>query len=193
MINKNWYQIIDINGKLTNGKPGKGDVETTWKNIKTFLPENLNGYRILDLGCNAGMYCINSILMGAKEVVGIEFNKEYFEQALFVKNYMEKKHDMSMNINYIHGNIEGHIKNLGKFDIIFAFSILYHIDNIYIHKVCSWMANNTNNIICRFRNNNDILKYSKIFDWYGFLVDQFEEVNIFKEKEKKKYLVQYIK
>ena len=194
MKKSNWYQIIDIDGVPTNGKHGKGDVETTWENVKKFLPENLNGYRVLDLGCNAGMYCVNSILMGAKKAVGIEANEEYYEQALFVKKYMEKKHNISMNINYIHGKTEDHIKNLGKFDIIFAFSILYHINSKYINKVCSWMADNTNNIICRFRNNDDIKKYSDIFDFHGFLVrEQFEEVGIFKGEKKKKYLIQYIK
>ena len=127
MNEPSWYQIIDIDGKPTNGKPGKGDVETTWKNVKKFLPDNLNDYRILDLGCNAGMYCVNSILMGAKEAVGIEFNKEYYKQALFVKEYMEKKHDMSMNIKYIHGTTENHIEYLGKFDIVFAFSVVGHL------------------------------------------------------------------
>jgi len=188
-----WYQIIDINGKLTNGMVGKGDVETTWKNIKKLLPETLDNMRILDLGCNAGMYCVKSILMGAKEAIGIEFNDEYFKQALFIKKYMDNKFNTNMNIHYIHGRIQNHIERLGIFDIIFAFSILYHIDNSHIHKVCKWMSKNTKNIIGRFRNNNDIIKYSEIFKSFGFhIYKQFEETNIFKDK-RKKYLVQFIK
>ena len=194
MKDTTWYQIIDIDGTPTNGKPGKGDVETTWKNVKTLLPDNLNGKRILDLGCNAGMYCVNSILMGAKEAVGIESVEKYYKQALFIKEHMARKHNMKMNIKYIHGKTEDHIKDLDKFDIIFAFSILYHISTAHIDKVCRSMADSTNNIIARFRNDNDIKRFSKIFEVYGFKVNkQFEEVDVFEGEKKKKYLVQYIK
>lgn len=190
-----WYQLIKLDGKETKVTGGKGDVVTTWNNIKTLLPKNLNDYRVLDLGCNAGMYCINSILMGAKEAVGIDNSNVYYKQALFLKEHMARKHNMKMNINYINGTIHENLKGLGKFDIVFALSILYHIKNTHIQEVCKWIANNTNNIICRFRNNDDILKYSKIFNKYGFLVTQrFKEDNIFKnDKKRSKYLIQYIK
>lgn len=42
-----WYQTIDIDDNLTKGRPGKGDVRKAWENIKQFLPETLEGMRIL--------------------------------------------------------------------------------------------------------------------------------------------------
>jgi len=195
MIDKKWYQIVEIDGKMTNGKTGKGDVEITWNNIKTLLPENLDGYRVLDLGCNAGMYCINSILMGAREAIGIDNNKDYYKQALFLRDYMDKKYDRKLNIKYINGAIHENLNGLGKFDIIFALSILYHINTAHIDKVCRSIVDSTNNIICRFRNDNDIKRFSNIFNTYGFLVTQrFKEDNIFKNDNKRsKYLIQYKK
>jgi len=150
--------------------------------------------RVLDLGCNAGMYCINSILMGAKEAVGIDNSNNYYKQALFLKEHMEKKHDKTMNIKYINGAINENLKGLGEFDIIFALSILYHINAAHLQEVCKWIANNTSNIICRFRNNNDIKKYSEIFSRHGFRVNEkFKEDNIFKnDKKRNKYLIQYL-
>lgn len=190
-----WYQLIDFEEKGNKITGGKGDVVTTWNNIKTLLPENLNGYRVLDLGCNAGIYCINSILMGAREAIGIDNSNVYYKQALFLREQMEKKYDRIMNIKYINGSIHKNLKELGKFDIVFALSILYHIKNNHIQEVCKWIADNTNNIICRFRNNNDIKRFTVIFAQHGFEVKkQFKENNIFtKDTKRKKYLIQYIK
>lgn len=186
-----WYQIIDINGKSTDGSKGKGDVKKTWRNVKRLLPKTLNDMRVLDLGCNAGMYCVNSMLMGAREAVGIEADDNYFKQALIVKEYMERKHSRNMNIRYIHGPIHRHIDGLGSFDIIYAFSILYHIRSNHIGAVCKCMAENTGNIIARFRNEDDISKYSEMFGKLGFRIHKkFEEIGLF-DDERKKYLVQY--
>jgi len=190
-----WYQTINIDGKLTKGCPGKGDVEKTWEYIRKILPKTLEGMRILDLGCNAGAYCVKSILMGAEEVVGIEANDHYFKQALFVKECMEKKHNREMNIRYIHGRIHEHIGGLGAFDIVYAFSILYHIRRSHIHDVCGHMARNTKNIIARFRSPSDISRYSGIFEGFGFRIcKQFEEHGLFGEdKIRKKFLIRFIK
>ena len=188
-----WYQIIDIDGKLTEGSPGKGDVEKTWENVKRLLPKTLKGMRILDLGCNAGIYCVNSILMGARDVVGIEADATYFEQALLVREYMKKKHRREMRIHYIHGKIHEHIGHLGSFDIIYAFSVLYHIKGVHIEAVCKCMAESTNNIIARFRTESDISKYSWMFGKQGFCVHKQFEEKLFKDVTKKKYLVQYVR
>jgi len=179
-----WYQVVDIDGKLTPGAPGRGDVEKAWKNVKKLLPETLEGMRILDLGCNAGMYCVKSILMGAEEVVGIESQDFCFKQALFVKEYMEKKYNRKMNIRYINGRIEDHIKKISGFDIVYAFSILYYLPD----NVCVDISNCTKNIIARFRDNrNELLKYSRIFGESGFRVYKH-----FKEKGiKNKHLIQF--
>ncbi len=190
-----WYQTINLDGQMTRGYRGKGDVEKSWKNIKRFLPKTLEGLRILDLGCNAGAYCVESILMGAEEVVGIEANEHSFRQALFVKDYMERKHGREMNIHYIHGKIHEHVGGLGAFDIIYAFSILYHIRGSHIHDVCGHMAESTKNIIARFRSPVDISKYSEMFKGLGFQVhEEFEETGLFGEdKIRKKFLVQFVR
>lgn len=190
-----WYQTIDLGGQVTRGYRGKGDVGRAWKNIKRFLPENLKGLRILDLGCNAGAYCVESILMGAGEVVGIEASEHSFRQALFVKELMEKKHNREMNIRYIHGGIYEHIGGLGAFDIIYAFSILYHIRGSHIHDVCGHMAKSTKNVIARFRSPVDISKYSEIFKGVGLQAHkQFEETGLFGEDRiRKKFLVQFVR
>ncbi len=180
-----WYQTIDIDGELTPGIHGRGDVEKTWDHVKEFLPETLEGIRILDLGCNAGMYCVKSILMGAEEVVGIESQDFCFRQALFVKDYMERKHDRKMNIRYVHGSIEDHVKEMAGFDIVYAFSILYHLPDC----VCADIANNTRNVIARLRKKKDLSKYSRIFSDAGFQVGKC----LREEGIKNRHLIQFKK
>ena len=68
-----WYQAIDFNGILTQtySKPNESakSGEVLWNKIKTFLPETLEGKRVLDLGCNAGYYCIKSFLLNFKMLI----------------------------------------------------------------------------------------------------------------------------
>lgn len=170
-----WYQVINIDGKLTPGaRGGKACVEKTWKGAKRFLPETLKGMRILDIGCNAGMYCVYSSLMGAEEAVGIEMQDFCFRQALFVKDHMEKKYNKKMNIRYIHGRIEDHIKEMKGFDIVYAFSIFHHLPD----SVCVDIANNTKNVIASLKRRK-LLKHVKIFSEAGFRVSEhFREEGI---------------
>ena len=66
-----WYQTIDLDGEITTdysktyGKDVSGEV--CWRKIKTLIPESLEGKRILDIGCNAGYYCIQSSIENCNE------------------------------------------------------------------------------------------------------------------------------
>jgi SAM-dependent methyltransferase len=124
---KPWYQTITLDGLKTTHKSLSG--EYFWPEIKNFLPDNLEGKRILDLGCNAGYYSIQSALLGCKEVIGIELNNRFYNQALFIKEYYEDKYNKKFdNIKYLSQNISDlNFDELGKFDYILAIAILYHI------------------------------------------------------------------
>lgn len=124
---RKWYQRMDLDGVITNlGFAGGGDF--VWEKIKTFLPDSLEGKRILDVGCSAGYYCVQASLLGAKDVIGIEILKRDFEEALFVKEFFEDKYKRELNINYINSDISDlDVKSFGKFDYILAIAVLYHI------------------------------------------------------------------
>lgn len=185
-----WYHIVDLDGKKTDGKKGKGDTETTWQNIERFLPESLDNMRILDLGCASGAYSIKAYLKGADEVIGIENNKDHYNQALFLKDYMEKKHG-EINVKFIKGRIDEQIKPLGKFDIVFALSILYHLGR-ETDIICEQISLKTDNVIARFRSQTDIAKFTQIFSKYDFYKHgEFKEDNL--DWKKTKILVQYLR
>lgn len=51
-----------------------------WNQICNFLPPNLKGWRVLDIGCNAGFYSFELARMGAS-VTGIDIDSHYLKQA----------------------------------------------------------------------------------------------------------------
>jgi len=126
-----WYQNVNIYGIQTVGKKepysSVVSVQTVFNNIKSFIPTSLNGLRVLDLGCNAGFHSLNMALLGA-EVIGIESNETFYNQALFLKQYYDELYKQNLNVTYIKKNISDiNFKELGKFDYVLALAIIYHI------------------------------------------------------------------
>lgn len=107
--------------------------------IKPNLPD-IKGKRVLDLGCSSGLYSVQLVLGGAKEVIGIDRDtsivqksnvelrrQDVIEQAEFVKQVFEMRTGRKLNVRYIRGDV-GKIRklDLGKFDLIMALCIVYH-------------------------------------------------------------------
>lgn len=123
-----WYQQIDIGGVLTT--TSKQSNMLLWNKICEIVggKEKFINSNVLDLGCNAGLYSILASLSGSRNVVGVELNSPFFEQALFVKDYFEKLYEKTLPITYIKKNISDiDFKSFDKFDYIFALAVLYHV------------------------------------------------------------------
>lgn len=194
-----WYQQINLGGYLTT--TSKQSSIETWNKLTNILnKEKLMNSNILDLGCNAGLYSIMSVLSGAKSVVGIELNQNYFNQALFVKKYYEDLSQKPFPITYINKNISDvDFSSFEKFDFIFALAILYHIgkhvygkytpkaleeQDIIVKKLCSI----GNCIIVRSR----IGKYSSK-EWYDPMFKKYGFVSSKVVDEGKRSLLRYDK
>lgn len=88
---------------------------------------SLAGKRILDLGCLEGGYSVAFTRMGAKEVVGIEVRTANMKRCSLVKQCLGLE-----NLHFHQEDVRN-VKSewLGKFDIVFAAGILYHLDDPY--------------------------------------------------------------
>jgi SAM-dependent methyltransferase len=169
---QSWYQTINFDkGLVSNGCKWCGD--PAWENINSMLPESLSGCRILDLGCNAGVFCVRSALKGAKEVIGIDYpgwkpDSDYIEQREFVKSYFEKKHNTILPISYITGRMEEYLsrKDTGYFDYVFAIASIYYTDNPEeaVHNISLI----TDKVILRLRDTNIINKFTALMKLSGF-------------------------
>lgn len=148
---REWYQPVDFGDGIIadvtrppfwkpapefNSERGIGKWEYI---IKRNLP-NLEGKRVLDLGCNNGIISLQIAKNGSKEVIGIDRN-EYIHQKTYPElpvqniiaqaNFVKKAFELKEKVNYPIHYIAFDIKNireldLGKFDIILALCVLYH-------------------------------------------------------------------
>ncbi|MHB9035618.1 MAG: class I SAM-dependent methyltransferase [Armatimonadota bacterium] len=148
---REWYQPVDFgHGHVAHvttppdwePSPELDEVRglAKWEHIvKRHIP-NVTGKRVLDLGCNNGVFSIELARMGAREVIGIDRNRDIRQesspqlpvqdvvaQAEFVKRAFEIRDGVTYPIRYIAANIAriGELE-LGRFDLILALCVAYH-------------------------------------------------------------------
>lgn len=177
-----WYQRVNLDGTYTTDKKLTG--EHIWPYIRSFLPSDLKGKRFMDIGANACYYSIMMALEKA-EVIAIEPNKKYYAQALFLKEFYEKKYNRKLNLQIIKTGISNlDLNNFGKFDTILALSVIYFIgrkkgkagkycDEALIEqkRVVSEVTNMTDKIIVRTRDKvyySSVKYYTEIFSQNNF-------------------------
>ncbi len=99
--------------------------------VRRNLPD-LQGKRVLDLGCNVGVVAIHMARSGAAEVVGIDSDATwpgFLQQAHFVKEALEWRCRTSYNVRYLDMNLAD-LPNveLGRFDVVTALNSFYYLD-----------------------------------------------------------------
>lgn len=178
---RSWYQTIQFTEDIkSKGCDWCGD--PAWSNIVKFLPPSLEGMRVLDLGCNAGLFCVNSAIMGAREVIGIDYtgwrpNQDWQEQQVFVKEFFEKKHNRKFNITYVSGRMEELLKekDFGYFDYVYGIASLYYTSDP--DGLVREVSKINDKAIIRLRDENRIEQLTGLFKKYGY-----KEEKVLREK-----------
>lgn len=86
---------------------------------------SLKGKRVLDVACNCGGFSFEAAKLGSEYVLGVDVVDRYIEQANFIKRALKLK-----QVEFRRMDIEKlAISEVGRFDIIFCFGILYHLEN----------------------------------------------------------------
>jgi 2-polyprenyl-3-methyl-5-hydroxy-6-metoxy-1,4-benzoquinol methylase len=100
-----------------------------WKRlIQPNIPFDLKDKRVLEVGCNAGLFLNQCIQQGAREAVGIEKDDKYFQQAQFVTKAFSKLHGRYYPVRIYQGSMESFdYSSLGKFDLALMLLVIYHI------------------------------------------------------------------
>ena len=84
---------------------------------------NLEGIRILELGCLEGAHSLMLQTLGAKEIVAIEGRKENFLKSLIVKNAFNLD-----KCKFLYGDVSKTLGSFfGHFDLCLALGIFYHL------------------------------------------------------------------
>jgi len=85
---------------------------------------SLSGKRVLEIGCNAGFWCIQARLAGADYVQGVDVSEKNAEQARFIRDIigLDNLDYRALNATEVSPQI------LGEYDVVLFLGLLYHLD-----------------------------------------------------------------
>lgn len=119
-----WYQRIYL-GRGVYTLPTLQLHNVVWQAIEALLLDGFKGASVLDVGTNAGYFCIQAKLRGAGQVVGVDFDDRYLRQAEACRAIWK------LDIAYRQADIDRlQLHTLGRrFDVVIFTGILYHLKN----------------------------------------------------------------
>src|ERR1700710_2757881 len=120
-----WFHNLHLPGgvqTLPNHFLGGDFPNFKWQQIGPCLPEDLSGWRVLDVGCNAGFYSFELARRGA-DVLGIDVDPHYLAQARWAAQEFglaEQVEFRRMEVYELAGGDE-------TFDLIWFMGVFYHL------------------------------------------------------------------
>lgn len=117
-----WFHNLELNGVSTAPDHFLGDYpKVKWQRFAHALPADLIGKSVLDIGCNAGFYCMEMKRRGAKRVLGVDFDEDYLAQARFAAEVE------GLDIEFRRLSVYN-VAALGeRFDLVIFVGVLYHL------------------------------------------------------------------
>jgi tRNA (mo5U34)-methyltransferase len=118
-----WFQNLRIHGIETAPEHFLGDYPAfKFARFADAVPADLTGKSVLDIGCNAGFYSFEMKRRGAAEVIGIDSDDRYLEQARFAAAELGHEGVEFRNLSVYD------VAKLGRrFDLVIFMGVLYHL------------------------------------------------------------------
>ena len=119
-----WFHNIHLpNGAQTAPDHFLGDFPNfKWEKIKDELPKDMEGWKVLDIGCNAGFYSVELAKRGA-HVVGIDLDEHYLKQARWIAEQFGL--DDKMEFRQMQVYDLAHSEE--EFDLVWFMGVFYHL------------------------------------------------------------------
>ena len=119
-----WFHNIHLpDGTHTSPRHFLGDFPNfKWQKIKEAIPEDLTGWKVLDIGCNAGFYSIELAKRGA-EVLAIDLDDHYLKQAQWVA----KQLGFEDRITFKKMQVYDLAHSNEQFDLVWFMGVFYHL------------------------------------------------------------------
>jgi tRNA (mo5U34)-methyltransferase len=100
-----------------------GDFPTfKWRAIARVIPRRLTGWRVLDVGCNAGFYSFELAKRGAS-VLGIDVDPHYLAQARWAVD----RYGLAQRVTFRHMEVYEIARSREKFDLVWFMGVFYHL------------------------------------------------------------------
>lgn len=93
-----------------------------WREIESYLPRDLSGWRCLDIGCNAGYYSFELAKRGAS-VLGIDSEPLYLNQANWIAENFYPKNAPT----FVQMQIHDLARFRERFDLVLFMGVFYHL------------------------------------------------------------------
>ncbi len=115
--NKDFFDEYAKMPRSTDGLKSAGE----WQQLQQLFPE-LNGKRVLDLGCGYGWHCAYAAKHGAKEVIGIDSSERMLSAA--------RKRNPDSHVNYELCSLENYRYPCSKFDLVISNLALHYVEDL---------------------------------------------------------------
>lgn len=95
-----------------------------WEQLRSEIPADLTGQRILDIGCADGFFSVELARRGAKEVVAVDPWAKAVRRVEFLRGHFGLD-----QITPRQGSVYDLDETWGRFDFILALALLYHLEH----------------------------------------------------------------
>jgi tRNA (mo5U34)-methyltransferase len=117
-----WFHNLDLNGVQTAPDHFLGDYPNVkWSKLQNFIPKDLRGKSVLDIGCNGGFYSLQMKRRGAERVLAIDSDPDYLEQARFAAEVTGLEIEFRKMSAFEMPSLKE------QFDLVLFMGVLYHL------------------------------------------------------------------
>jgi tRNA (mo5U34)-methyltransferase len=119
-----WFHNLHFaDGLQTAPEHPLGDFPSyKWEVVSKLIPEDLAGWNVLDVGCNAGFYSFQLARRGAR-VLGIEHDPHYLEQA----QWAAREYGIEEHVRFRQQSVYELGRSVEQFDLVLFMGVFYHL------------------------------------------------------------------
>jgi tRNA (mo5U34)-methyltransferase len=119
-----WFHNLHLpDGTQTAPEHDYGDFPRfKWQHVSMALPDDLTGWSVLDIGCNAGFYSIELARRGA-HVLGLDVEPLYLSQA----RWAARHYAFGSRMRFAHGSVYRLLRERRTFDLVWFTGVFYHL------------------------------------------------------------------
>lgn len=119
-----WFHNLHLpDGTQTAPAHPMGDFpHNNWEAFALRIPRDLSGWRVLDIGCNAGYYSFQMARRGA-DVVGIDLDERYLKQARWAAEVLGHED----RVRFERKQIYDLAQEEEPFDMVLFLGVFYHL------------------------------------------------------------------
>lgn len=119
-----WFHNLHLpDGAQTAPRHELGDFPACkWRELAPHIPEDLTGWRALDIGCNAGFYSFELAKRGA-EVVGIDVEPLFLTQA----EWAAREFGLADRVRFREAQVYDLAHRDERFDLVLFMGVFYHL------------------------------------------------------------------